>query len=74
MSCYFRHMDAIFTEAGITVTKENRKRVDEAIHHIMDVEYKNCSPTWAKIKKEVLSNTGKRRDFIAKLKSELARS
>jgi len=74
VSCYFRHMDAIFAEAGIIVTKENRKQLDEAIHHIMDVEYKNCSPTWAKIKKEVLSNTEKRKDFITRLKSEFARS
>jgi len=55
-------------------TKENRKRVDEAIHCIMDVEYKNCLQSWAKIKKEVVGNAGKRKDFIARLKSELARS
>ena len=74
MSCYFRHMDDIFSEAGITVTKENRKQVDQAVHRIMDVPYKNCPPTWKKLKQEVLSNTEKRLDFIRKLKAEYTRS
>lgn len=62
MSCYFRHLNVIFAEAGITVTKEDRKQLDEAIHRIMDVEYKNCPPTWAKIKKR--SRGTRRREGI----------
>ncbi len=73
MSCYFLHMDDIFSEAGITLTKENRKQVDQAVHRIMDVEYKNCPPTWKKLKQEVLSNKEKRLDFIQKLGVEYAR-
>ncbi len=74
MSCYFRHMDDIFSEAGITLTKENRKQVDRAVHRIMDVEYKDCPHTWKKLKQEVLSNSEKRREFIRKLKAEYARN
>ena len=30
MSCYFRHMEGILAEAGIIVTKENKKDIDRA--------------------------------------------
>jgi len=48
MTCYFRHMKTIFEKARITVTKENKRSIDKAIHSIVGVEYKNCSETWKK--------------------------
>jgi hypothetical protein len=42
MSCYFRHMKDVLDEAGIEVTKENKKDIDRIIHGLVDVEYKNC--------------------------------
>jgi hypothetical protein len=37
VSCYFRHMGVVFTEAGLEVTQENRKEVDRAIHAAVGV-------------------------------------
>ena len=72
MSCYFRHMKEIFDELGIEVTKENKKDIDRAIHKIVEVEYKNCPPTWKAVKRETRDEFSKRDEFIKKLKSELA--
>jgi hypothetical protein len=45
MSCYFRHLKELFAGPGITVTPENKKRLDAAIHKIVRVKYKNCQDT-----------------------------
>lgn len=50
MSCYFRHMGEILKEAGLKVTPENKKMVDQLIHRLVRVEYKNCSDTWKRVK------------------------
>lgn len=50
MSCYFRHMQDLFAEAGIGVTKENRRDLDRILHELVDVTYKNCSQAWKGIK------------------------
>ena len=71
MTCYFRHMNVLFEKAGITVTKENKKDIDRAIHSIVGVEYKNCSATWKEVKKEIAE---KEENFVKKLKKELAKS
>ena len=39
-------MKDVLEEAGIKVTQENKKEVDQLIHRLVAVEYKNCSPTW----------------------------
>ncbi len=49
-------MKDIFVKAGIEVTKENKKKLDEAIHSYVGVEYKNCSPTWKAVKEQLLEN------------------
>jgi hypothetical protein len=71
MSCYFRHLKDIFAEAGIEVTPDNKKQIDQAIHRIVKVEYKNCPAAWKEIKTGV-ADLPKRQEFIAKLKSTLA--
>ena len=68
MSCYFRHLSDIMAEAGIEVTPQNRKKIDEAIHHIMNVDYKQCPAAWKALKEQILNNEPKRRDFVKKLK------
>jgi ribosomal protein L17 len=50
MSCYFRHIGDIFAQAGIQVTKENKKELDRVLHRLVDVDYKNCSQAWKAIK------------------------
>jgi hypothetical protein len=77
VSCYLRYMDEIFVMAGITVTKENKKRLDETIHKLVGTHYKNCSATWSAFKKQALVDEASRREFARRLKeaveSEAAR-
>ena len=71
MSCYFRHMKDVLDEAGIEITKENKKDVDRIIHGLVDVEYKNCSPTWKGVKEHIKGDDQAKKQFIKKLKQEL---
>lgn len=71
MSCYFRHMKDVLDEVGVTVTTENKKEIDRILHGIVDVDYKNCSPAWKKIKEMVKGNEAEREKFIGKLKKAL---
>ena len=66
LTCYFRHLKPIFDRAGITVTKENRKQIDQIIHAIVGVEYKNCPVTWKEVKSVLLKDE---EGFVLKLKS-----
>lgn len=71
MSCYFRHMKDILEEAGVEVTKENKKDIDRVIHGLVDVEYKNCSPTWKAVKEQIKIDDETKNRFIKRLKQEL---
>jgi len=71
MSCYFRHMKDVLSEAGIQVTPGNKKQVDRAIHDIVDVAYKDCSMTWKKLKQEILIDEQRRHDFVERLQKVL---
>jgi hypothetical protein len=68
MSCYFRHMDEIFALAGISVASQNRKQLDETIHKLMGIHYKDCPATWREFKKQVLVDDESRRKFAQRLK------
>jgi hypothetical protein len=59
MSCYLRHLSEVLKEADIEVTKENKKDIDRALHSLVGVEYKNCSPTWKELKKMLQTKEGK---------------
>ncbi len=71
MSCYFRHMKDVLEEAGIEVTRENKKDIDRIIHGLVDVEYKNCPPTWKAVKEHIKGDDRARSRFIQNLKKEL---
>lgn len=71
MSCYFRHLKGILIEAGIEVNPGNKKQIDQAIHDIVEVAYKDCHATWKKLKREILDDEQKRRDFVAKLQNAI---
>ncbi len=71
MSCYFRHMEDILREAGIEVTKDNKKDIDRVIHKIVDADYKNCSDAWKKVKEIIKGeDEGKKAEFINRVKAE----
>ena len=68
MTCYFRHLNVFFEKAGITITKENKKDIDKAIHSIVGIQYKNCSATWKEVKKKIAEDE---ENFVNNLKKEL---
>ncbi len=69
MPCYFRHIKDILVEAGIEVTPDNRKQIDQVIHQIVGVADKECLETWKRLKEQIIGNEQKRQDFINRLKS-----
>jgi len=71
MSCYFRHLKDILNEAGIEVTSSNRKQIDQTIHDIVEVAYKDCPVTWKKLKQEIVRDEQKRQDFIKRLQNAI---
>lgn len=72
MSCYFRHLKDILSEAGIEVTPSNKKQIDQTIHNIVGVTYKDCPATWKRLKQEIVNDKQKQHDFIKKLQSVLS--
>jgi hypothetical protein len=74
MSCYFRHLQEIFDSSGIEITKDNRNRqdasqkLDEAMHKLLKVKYKDCPKTWKEIKEKILVDEKKKKDFAERLK------
>jgi hypothetical protein len=69
MSCYFRHMKEVFEEAGITITPENKKLLDQALHQITGVNYKDCSAAWKTLKHNFLADETKRSELVQRLKA-----
>jgi len=69
--CYLRHLKDIIEGAGIEVTPTNRKQVDQVIHQILGVTYKNCPETWKKLKQQLTGDEQKRQEFISQLKMAL---
>ena len=55
MTCYFRNsrMIELFEELGVEVTKENKKEIDQIIHEMLSVDYKNCAATWKLVRKRL---------------------
>ena len=72
MSCYFRHIADIFEEVGVEVTPANKKRVDEAVHRIVGVDYKHCPDAWKAVKERIRGDEAARQEFIRRVKEELA--
>ncbi|MDD3521054.1 MAG: hypothetical protein PHU65_07485 [Actinomycetota bacterium] len=72
MSCYFRHMNNIFKELDIEITKENKKEIDRILHKIVEIEYKNCPDAWKKIKEIIKGGDEEEKTkFILLIKEEI---
>ena len=69
MSCYFRHLKDILQEAGIEVTRSNKKEIDRAFHQIVGTIYKDCPTTWRRLKQELADNGQKRQKLVQKLQN-----
>ena len=48
MSCYFRYLNDVLAEAGVTVTPANKRQLDRAVHRAVGVPYKHCMPARGK--------------------------
>jgi len=68
VTCYFRHLTEVFKKAGIEVTSQNRRDVDEVIHSIVGVEYKNCPAAWREVKKRLAEDEGA---FVSRLRKDV---
>ena len=71
MSCYFRHLKDILAEAGVEVTPGNKRQIDQAIHKIVGIEYKDCPVAWKALKLQIMGDEQKRRDFVKKFKDTI---
>ncbi len=71
MSCYFRHIMGILEEAGINVNPTNKKKIDQAIHQAVGVDYKDCPATWKRLKQEIMTNKKNQQVFIKKIKDTI---
>jgi hypothetical protein len=63
-------LNDVLKEAGLQITKENRKRMDEAIHRVVEVEYKNCPDTWKAVKDQLAKD---RESFIERVRAEMSK-
>lgn len=72
MSCYLRHLSGILDEAGISLTRDNRREVDQAIHKIVGVTYKDCPAAWKRVKEKVMSDPKERLAFIERLRGAMS--
>ena len=73
MSCYFRHMKDVIEEAGVEIAPHNKKEIDRLIHDMVDIEYKECSPTWKRVKELIKGDQESRNRFVSRLKDEFKR-
>jgi hypothetical protein len=71
VSCYFRHIKDILEGTGVEVTASKRKQIDQAIHQIVGVTYKDCPEAWKRLKQQLAGDEQRRREFISQLKSTL---
>jgi ribosomal protein L17 len=70
LTCYFRHLQAVFEKAGIEVTKENKQELDKLIHKIVSVKYKDCPNTGREARKRIAADE---EGFVAELKKQWSR-
>ncbi len=60
MSCYFRYLKDILSEAGVKVTPGNKRALDQAIHAAVGVSYKRCMPDcWSAVKAVLQRKSGR---------------
>jgi hypothetical protein len=52
-------------------TKENKKEIDQIIHELVNVPYKQCSPVWKAVKKQIKMDDKDNGVFVEKLKKRL---
>jgi hypothetical protein len=64
-------MKDVLEAAGIKVSPENKKDVDRIIHEMVNVAYKDCSPTWKAVKERIKKDPEARKHFIQELQQRI---
>jgi len=62
VSCYLRHVSDIIADAGIELTRENRKAVDHAIRRAVGKPDCNCPEVWKEVKARLAD--GRRQELV----------
>jgi len=72
MGCW-RWFNGVLKEAGVTVTPQNRAKVDKVIHqHIGEhAEYEHCSSDWTKTGKKVKMDESEKKKLVEAVKAAL---
>jgi hypothetical protein len=65
LTCYFRHLTVVFGQAGIEVTKENKKELDCILRGMAGGDL-DCPAVWRQIKKRLTEDPD---GFVAELKT-----
>jgi hypothetical protein len=66
VTCYFRHLEVTFKKAGIEVTRQNRKEVDNVTRSIISSDYTDCPAVWRQVKKRLAEDEA---SFVDELKA-----
>jgi hypothetical protein len=72
MTCYFKNsrMTELFDGIGVEVTKENMARINEIIHDILSVDYKNCAAAWKLVRKKLANDAEGFKERLQEVLSE----
>lgn len=72
MGCW-RWFSGVLKEAGVTVTPQNRAKIDKVIHEYIGAkaEYEHCSADWSKEGNKVRMDPKEKEKLIRAVKSAL---
>jgi len=72
MGCW-RWFNGVLKEAGVTVTPQNRTKVDKVIHQYIGehAEYEHCSSDWTKMGKKVKMDEKEKKKLVEAVKATL---
>jgi len=73
MGCW-RWFNSVLKDAGVTVTPQNRAKIDKVIHQFIGehAEYEHCSSDWTKAGKKVKMDEKEKKKLIQVVKATVA--
>jgi len=73
MGCW-RWFGSVLKEAGVTVTPQNRAKIDKVIHEYIGAkaEYEHCSANWSKASKKIKMDAKEKEKLVKAVKTAIA--
>lgn len=71
MSCYISHLKKILSEVGVEVTRENRRKIDQAVRRMVGAEDQTCPVAWRAVREAIARD---REGFVSALREEARRA